>query len=66
MGRAPSMRIEPEIDGVSVILVGSFNPAIFTSAWFALHGLLLEPIADSADLAVAHKLEWALGAGQVD
>ena len=49
------MRIEPEIDGVSVILVGSFNPAIFTPAWFALHGLLPEGIADSADLAVAHK-----------
>ena len=49
------MRIEPEIDGVSVILVGSFNPAIFTPAWFALHGLLPQGIADSADLAVAHK-----------
>ena len=49
------MRIEPEIDGVSVILVGSFNPAIFTPAWFDLHGLLLDPIADSADIAVAHK-----------
>ena len=49
------MRIEPEIDGVSVILVGSFNPAIFTPAWFDLHGLLPERIADSADLAVAHK-----------
>lgn len=49
------MRIEPEIDGVSVIIVGSFNPAIFTPAWFAMHGLLPEGIADSADLAVAHK-----------
>ncbi len=49
------MRIEPEIDGVSVILVGSFNPAIFTPAWFAMHDLLPAGIADSADLAVAHK-----------
>ena len=49
------MRIEPEIDGVSAILVGSFNPAIFTPAWFAMHDLLPAGIADSADLAVAHK-----------
>ena len=49
------MRTEPEIDGVSVIFVGNFNPAIFTPAWFALHGLLPENVADSADLAVAHQ-----------
>jgi len=48
------MRIEPEISGVSVVLLGSFNPAIFTPAWFALHGLLPEHAADKADLQVAH------------
>ena len=48
------MRIEPEISGVSVVLLGSFNPAIFTPAWFALHGLLPEHAADDADLQVAH------------
>ena len=58
------MRIEPEIDGVTVVLVGNFNPAIFTPAWFALHSLLPESIADSAELEVAHpqvtvfKADW--------
>ena len=49
------MRIEPEISGVSVVLLGDFNPAIFTPAWFALHGLLPEDVADNADLQVAHQ-----------
>lgn len=49
------MRIEPEISGVSVVLLGDFNPAIFTPAWFALHGLLPEDVAESADLQVAHQ-----------
>ena len=49
------MRIEPEISGVSVVLLGDFNPAIFTPAWFALHDLLPESVADSADLQVAHQ-----------
>ncbi len=49
------MRIEPEISGVNVVLLGDFNPAIFTPAWFALHGLLSESVTDSADLQVAHQ-----------
>ena len=49
------MRIEPEISGVEVVLLGDFNPAIFTPAWFALHGLLPRAVADSADLQVAHR-----------
>ena len=48
------MRIEPEISGVSVVLLGDFNPAIFTPAWFALHGLLPRNVADNAELQVAH------------
>ena len=48
------MRIQPEIDGVSVVLRGSFNPAIFTPAWFALHELLPNNAADTATLQVAH------------
>ncbi len=49
------MRIEPEISGVSVVLLGQFNPAIFTPAWFALQGLLPESDTAGADLQVAHK-----------
>lgn len=42
------MRIEPEIGHVTIVLRGSFNPAIYTPAWFAMHGLLPENAADSA------------------
>ena len=49
------MRIEPEISGVSVVLLGKFNPAIFTPAWFAMHGLLPKSVAESAKLEVAHQ-----------
>ncbi len=49
------MRIEPEISGVNVVLLGDFNPAIFTPAWFALHGLLPESVANSAHLGISHQ-----------
>ena len=49
------MRIEPEISGVSIVLLGKFNPAIFTPGWFALHGLLPAGAAENADLQVAHQ-----------
>ena len=49
------MRIEPEISGVNIVLLGDFNPAIFTPAWFALHGLLPKSVADSAELHIAHQ-----------
>ena len=49
------MRIVPEISGVSVVLLGDFNPAIFTPAWFVLHGLLPEDVAESAELRIAHR-----------
>lgn len=48
------MRIEPEISGISVVFLGSFNPAIFTPAWFALYDLLPVQAADNAELEVAH------------
>lgn len=54
-GERQIVRIEPEISGVAVVLLGDFNPAIFTPAWFALHGLLPRGAADSADLQVAHR-----------
>lgn len=48
------MRIEPEIDGVSIVVVGNFNPAIFTPAWFASYDLLPKDAEVNADLGVAH------------
>lgn len=46
------MRIAPEISGTNIVLVGRFNPLIFTGAWFALHGLLPE---NSLDQKLAHE-----------
>ena len=48
------MRITPQMDTVSVAVVGYFNPAIFTPAWFALHELLPQGAATSAELNLAH------------
>ena len=48
------MRIEPEIVGVSVVLVGHFNPSIFTPQWFAWHELLPKKTVDTANLKIAH------------
>ncbi len=48
------MRIEPEIGSVSVVLLGNFNPAIFTPAWFALHEILPRGVAENANLQVVH------------
>jgi hypothetical protein len=43
-----------EISGSSVVLVGSFNPAIFHPEWFARNGLLPQGEVDSAELQVIH------------
>ena len=48
------MRIEPEITGVSLVMLGHFNPAIFTPAWFGWHGLLSERTAEIADTQIVH------------
>ncbi len=47
------MLIEPEISGVSIVLVGNFNPTTLTPAWFELHGILPDGTADDAQLQVA-------------
>ena len=49
------IRIEPEISGVAVVLLGDFNPAILTPAWFAMHELLPTAAAENASLEVAHR-----------
>ena len=53
-GDAHDMRVEPEIDGANVTLLGDFSPAIFAPAWFVLHGLLPESAADGAEVGIVH------------
>ena len=48
------MRIEPEIAGVDIVLVGEFNPTIFSPQWFSANKLLREGTAESADVKVIH------------
>ncbi|MCJ2102702.1 hypothetical protein [Methylobacterium sp. E-046] len=48
------MRIEPEIGGVAVVLLGNFNPAIFSPQWFARREIVSEAEADEAQIGVIH------------
>ena len=48
------LRIDPEIVGVDIVLVGEFNPTIFSPRWFSSNGLLREGAADGAEVHVIH------------
>ena len=41
-----------EAESASIVLVGSFNPAILHPQWFAKHGLIPEGEAEAAQVAV--------------
>lgn len=41
-----------EAERASIVLVGSFNPAILHPQWFATHGLIPEAEAEAANVAV--------------
>lgn len=49
------MRIEPENNHVSIVLVGSLNPAIFHLFWFAANNLLSKVEAESAQVEIIHR-----------
>jgi hypothetical protein len=44
------MRIEPEISGVAIVMLGHFNPQIFQPFWLAHHDIISEEAAESADV----------------
>ena len=44
--------VKPELEDVSVVLVGSFNPAIFHPTWFAREKLIQQEEADRADIKI--------------
>ena len=52
-GEASKLRIEPEITSVSIVLLGGFNPTIFTPAWFGWQNLLPKEVVDEAELSIA-------------
>ena len=43
------MRIQPEISGVSAVLLGKFNPAMLTPAWLAYHGVFTKQQAKAVE-----------------
>ncbi len=56
--------MKPEIQGLGIVLLGSFNPKIFQPAWFAANNLLSETEADEVQPEIIHSditifsLEW--------
>jgi len=48
------MRIEPEIQGASIVMVGGFNPQIFQPFWFSSHEIISYEDAESAVIGVIH------------
>lgn len=48
------MRIEPENNSVSIVLLGSLNPAIFHPSWFVVNNLLNKGEAESAEIEIMH------------
>lgn len=55
------MRIEPEVSGVAIVIVGDFSPSIFTPAWFELQELLPPGASEDITNVVASpgRTEWA-------
>ncbi len=48
------MIIEPEKNNVSIVFVGSLNPAIFSPAWFVANNLMSKDILDGAEVEIIH------------
>lgn len=48
------MRINPEIEDVSVVLLGNFNPVVFKPEWFEKFGILSEEDANKCKVKVIH------------
>jgi hypothetical protein len=48
------MRIEPEVSGASIVIIGNFNAQIFQPFWLAEHEIITEAEAEAAIVAVIH------------
>lgn len=58
------MQTSPQFEGVSIVILGQFNPAIFQPAWFAAQNLVRPQEAESAEIQLIHpeaavlRMEW--------
>lgn len=58
------MQISPQLEGISIVLLGQFNPAIFQPAWLAAEKLIRPQEAESAEIQLIHpeaaiiQMEW--------
>ena len=48
------MRIEAERGGCSIVLLGGFNPTIFTPEWFARYDIATEAEKNDSEITVIH------------
>lgn len=49
------MRIDPYRSGVSIVLIGAFNPIIFSPLWFKTNGIISESENESAEVELHHR-----------
>lgn len=56
--------MKPEIESVTIVLLGRFNPPIFRPDWLGKHQAIGEPEAEAASIEIIHReiamfrLEW--------
>lgn len=48
------MRMRPEIDQATLVILGHFNPAIFQPGWFAANGIIGQEEARAAEIEIIH------------
>lgn len=48
------MRIEPELGGCTIVLLGAFAPLTFSPPWLAMNGIITTEQADEAQVTVLH------------
>ena len=44
----------PKIQGLSIVLIGDFNPKIFQPAWFGMEGLIARKDVEDAEIQIVH------------
>jgi len=57
-------KFKPEIEEVNLVLLGSFNPAIFQPAWFGAHEIIRPGEAEDAAIEVIHPEISSFKAGE--